>query len=388
MMKGSALCFLLLIAATAEAHAAAKIGRASVAGVSVSGLTPGEARRRLTRELDRKLSYPHILTDGRKTTRRQRRHLGARLDVDAMVKRARSGEKHVPLLLKVDAYAMQRALRRLAPYFHVTGKNARVGEWRGKVVIIPQRNWSRVDVARSAWALAPRLQKNPALRYLRLTTKTTAPPLTAARLKGINGVLARYTTRFNPGNVKRTRNMRIAINTINGTLLSPGEVFSLNQVVGERTQARGYRTSIVFNKGHKVPGIGAGVSQVTGTIFNAALLAGLPIVTYRTHSRPVDYIPLGRDATVAWGQFDMKFKNNTSAPVYIRYEISGNRATAILFGKKKPGQRVSLIVRSQRRGPREITAQLYRTIRKNGKVVMKHKVGSSHYKWNVSDWYD
>jgi vancomycin resistance protein YoaR len=180
--------------------------------------------------------------------------------------------------------------------------------------------------------------------------------------------------------------MHVAINSINGTLLSPNETFSLNKTVGERTQARGYRTTIIFKNGYKVAGLGGGVSQVTGTLFNAALLAGLPLVTYRTHSRPVAYLPIGRDATVAWGGFDMKFKNNTPAPIYISYRIRGNRATATLFGAKEAKKDVRINVTSRRIREREIKAQLYRTIRRSGKVVSKQRLGTSHYKWNQADW--
>jgi len=180
--------------------------------------------------------------------------------------------------------------------------------------------------------------------------------------------------------------MRIAIKVINGTFVKPGAVFSLNKTVGERTQARGYRTSIVFLNGYKVPGIGAGVSQVTGTIFNAALLADLPIVEYRTHSRPVTYLPVGRDATVAWGSLDMKWKNNTAAPIYINYQISGTRVTATLFGKRTAGQRVSLNVVARNLGPRRKTAQLFRTTRHGAKVIKKEKIGTSNYNWKEGEW--
>ena len=75
-------------------------------------------------------------------------------------------------------------------------------------------------------------------------------------------------------NAKRNNNIQIAAESIDGTLLSPGEVFSLNQTVGKRTQARGFRTAPVFVNAEKVPGVGGGVSQITGTLFNAAALAG------------------------------------------------------------------------------------------------------------------
>jgi vancomycin resistance protein YoaR len=174
--------------------------------------------------------------------------------------------------------------------------------------------------------------------------------------------------------------MRLATRRIDGTVLSPNEVFSLNKVVGERTQARGYRTATIFAGGKKEPGIGGGVSQVTGTLFNAALVAGLPIVSYRVHSRPVAYLPIGRDATVVYGGFDMKFKNDTSAPIFIDYKLQGNTLRARLYGKRT-GRKVRLSVSSKRQGEREMSAKLYRVIRQGNKVVKKELVGDSKYSW-------
>lgn len=359
-----------------------------VAGVNLAGLTPDEARRRIARALSKKLDFQHTMTDGRRFIKRKRRDLGIYLAVEDMLKRAQSGQKSVPLLLDVKASELQRALSRLSPQIAFRGSPARVGEYRGKVVISPHQNVRSLNVAGATQSVIKQFRKNSGNRILRLSVIERPPALTTARLKGINARLASFSTEFNPGKVKRTNNVKLGIRSIDGTLLSNGEVFSLNKTVGERTQLRGYRTSIIFKNGYQTPGIGAGVSQVTGTLFNAALMAGLPIVEYRTHSRPVVYLPLGRDATVAWGGFDMKFKNNTGAPVYIAYKIGGSRAIATLYGAQRAkADKVSLKVNSQKLGPREIKAQLYRWIRRDSKTV-KQKVGSSHYKWNVGAWED
>lgn len=363
-----------------------KLGKVNVAGVAVNGLTPTEAQRRLRRELQSRLRTRVVLTGGARKVTQTRQALGLQLDLGAMIARAKSGNKYVPLLMYVDRPHAINVLRRLGPRFRVASRDATVVFQRGRTRIVPERNAQSLNVGASVPALAQQIQKNPAARVLSLRVYRRTPRLTRTRLRGITGRLATYTTRFNPSVYKRTRNMHIAIKAIDGTLLSPNETFSLNKIVGERTQARGYRTTIVFRNGYKVSDLGGGVSQVTGTIFNAALLAGLPIVTYRTHSRPVAYISIGRDATVSWGNFDMQFKNNTPAPIYVSYKISGNRATATLFGKANPQRRVSVRVVSQNIGPREKKAQLYRTIRQNGKVVQKQRVGTSHYKWNQADW--
>ncbi len=374
--------FVITLPAEAKSPNAPKVG-----GLSLSGLSPAAARQRLTRGLSKKLDFRVVLTDGRRFVWRRRRDLGVYLALDEMLKSAKSG-KNIPVRFDIRTDELQKALRQLAPRFASAGAAARIGETKGKVRVVPHRNVRYLDAPASAQSIAQQWKRNPGAKRLTVKMIEKPPIMTAQRLKGINARLASFTTRFNPGKVKRTINLRLGIKEINGTLLSPNEVFSLNGVVGERTQARGYRSAIIFKNGYQVPGIGAGLSQVTGTLFNAALMAGLPIVTYRTHSRPVAYLPLGRDATVAWGSFDMKFKNNTGAPIYIAYKAGANSATATLYGAKqaKP-DKVSLKVAVQRIGPREIKAQLYRWIRRDGKIV-KQKVGASHYKWNVGAWED
>ena len=313
--------------------------------------------------------------------------MGAELNLGWMLGRAARGQKFVPLKLRVNDALALKSLRRLAPQFQMQARSARPVAVGTKVQIRPEQNGVKLNVGGCLVRIKQSLEKNAGTRRIALAANRSQPPITRARLKGINAVIATYSTNFDPGNVKRTGNMRLGIKAINGTLLSPDETFSLNKTVGERTQARGYRTTIVFENGYKVPGIGGGISQVTGTLFNAALLAGLPITSYRTHSQPVAYIPIGRDATVAYGSFDMKFKNNRKTPIFISYTLQGDRVTAQLLGAKT-NQKVSLRVISKKIGPREIKAQLYRTIRQNGKVVAKSKVGDSHYKWKDSDWMD
>jgi vancomycin resistance protein YoaR len=359
----------------------ARLGDINVAGVAVDGLTPGEARQRVRRQLDQKLNTKVKLTDGSRTVAVPRRLLGVGIDAEGMIALAKMGAKTVPLRFKVDPRYTQRGLRQVAPRFAFPGRNARVFEYKGTVHIAPSLDVRRVNVPVSAQHIARTLEKDPTTRLVRLTLIKKKPPVATESLNGINARLGRFETRFNPGHMKRTKNMRLAIGRIDGTILPPGKTFSLNDTVGPRTQSSGFRTAVIFKDRGMAYDIGGGVSQVTGTLFNAALLAGLPIVTYRTHTQPVAYLPVGRDATVTWGAFDMKFKNSTDAPIIISYKLTGNRAIATLYGKKTPGRQVSVRVVSKKIGPREIRAQLWRVYKENGKVVRKEYVGSSHYQW-------
>lgn len=377
-LSGALICFPL------TARAAETFGDQNAGGVSVKGLNREEAIRRLKRELapklDKKIQLRAGPTNDIQTVTRRRGDMGFDVNIGKMIARLERGDKYVPVFFRVDIPSAQRALRRVQNGLNTSPVNARPVYYKKKVRINSQQPGGRLNIGASAVAVRQRAESDAAQTRFPLVRDAVAPTVTTERLKGINAILATYSTDLNPGNKGRTTNVRLASDTIDGTVLKPGETFSLNDTVGQRTPQRGYRKAIIFKDQKLEPGYGGGVSQVTGTLFNAALEAGLPIVTYRVHSRPVDYIPTGRDATVYWGSFDMKFKNNTSAPVFISYNLKGSKLTARLFGRKT-GNKVKISVRQQRVSEREINAQLYRTIRRNGKVITKQRVGTSKYDW-------
>ena len=382
VLSGALLC------SHCPARAAENFGVQNAGGVSVKGLNREQAIRRLKRELAPKLDKKIQLRAGPssdvKTVTRRRGDVGFEVNIGKMLARLERGDKYVPVFFRVDIPRAQRALRRVQNGLHTSPINARPVYSKGKVTINSEKPGGRLNIGASAVAIRNRAEKDAGQTRFPLVRDAVAPTVTSARLKGIDAVLETFTTRLNPNKKGRTTNVRVASQSIDGTVLKPDETFSLNDTVGQRTPERGYKKAIIFANRELKTDYGGGVSQVTGTLFNAALLAGLPIVTYRVHTRPVEYIALGRDATVSWGNFDMKFKNNTGAPIFISYKLKGRKLTARLFGKKT-GNKVSVSVSSQKVGPREINAQLYRTIRRDGKVITKQRVGRSKYKWEIDE---
>ena len=126
----------------------------------------------------------------------------------------------------------------------------------------------------------------------------------------------------------------LAAAAIDGTLIEPGGQFSFNFVVGERTAARGYLPAKIIFNGQFTDGIGGGVCQVSSTVYNAALLAGMKISEYHPHSLPVSYVAPSFDAMVNSAGSDLRFENETALPVYIRAEADGERLTISVFGEK------------------------------------------------------
>lgn len=354
-----------------------------VGGVSVAGLDQTAAIRRVRRELAPRLERKVALVSSSKVAFRRRRDLGFSLDVGQMLAHAKA-KKGSSIFFRVDPAQARRALTRVAGSLATSPRDARPIYFKRRVQIRPEIVGKKLNVSTSSARLAILGAKNPTQTRFSLAETAIPPRVTRANLKGINAILSTFTTSFNPGKVKRTLNMRVALRHIDGEIIPPKGTFSLNQTVGERTQARGFRTAIIFEEGKEKPGLGGGVSQITGTLFNAALLAGLPIVTYQTHSRPVAYLPIGRDATVAWNSFDNKWKNDTGAPIFISYRLKGDRLTATLFGHRT-GRTAKLRVSKKQLGPRDIKANLYRVIFVNGKPQKREKVGSSHYEWKADN---
>ncbi|MCL6630336.1 MAG: VanW family protein, partial [Armatimonadetes bacterium] len=229
------------------------------------------------------------------------------------------------------------------------------------------------------------------------------PKVVQSDFTGITGVIASYSTKYRTWQRDRTHNLMTAARALNGTLIKPGEVFSYNEVVGPRQPSRGYRKAPIFVRGEVEQGIGGGVCQVSTTLYNAALLANMEIVSRAHHSRPVDYAPVGRDATVAYPSPDLKFKNTTPAPVYISASVGGGTVNITLFGRKMDDQEVELVSEGhQVIRPRVIRiadknlspgeeivreagrpghrVKIYRIIKKHGQVIKKELICSDFYK--------
>ena len=129
--------------------------------------------------------------------------------------------------------------------------------------------------------------------------------------------LIEYSTIFDPSNRNRSNNLAISAEKIDGTIIMPGETFSYNQTVGERTIAAGYKEAGAYAGGKVVQDVGGGICQTSSTLYNAALLANLEIVDRSNHQFLTSYVDASRDATVAWGSIDFQFKNTRTYPIKI-----------------------------------------------------------------------
>ena len=215
--------------------------------------------------------------------------------------------------------------------------------------------------------------------------------------------LATYTTRYDPSNKNRSNNIAISSEKIDGTIIMPGEVFSYNQIVGERTIAAGYKEAGAYAGGKVVQDVGGGICQTSSTLYNAALLANLEITDRSNHQFLTSYVSAGRDATVSWGGIDFQFKNTRSYPIKIEASAKNGVCTMSIYGIKEETE-YEVVIQSvvlsyipyttkyendptleegkevvEQSGYTGCTSEAYRILKLNGEVVSKTLLSKDTY---------
>ncbi|MDD3766258.1 MAG: VanW family protein [Eubacteriales bacterium] len=164
--------------------------------------------------------------------------------------------------------------------------------------------------------LTPQVSKPP-------KPQVTAPPEETPKdleepedpIEPVEETLSAFYTKIVDSSKARLKNIQLANEALNKAIVQSGDIFSFNDVVGPRTADRGYQEAPIIIDEEKEMGIGGGVCQVSTTLYNAALAGGLEIIERHQHSAEVGYIELGRDATVSYGGYDLKFKNTLPYPI-------------------------------------------------------------------------
>ncbi|NMA65504.1 MAG: hypothetical protein GX957_04580 [Clostridiaceae bacterium] len=193
-----------------------------------------------------------------------------------------------------------------------------------------------------------------------LPVEFIAPLVTKEELENIvfRDTLAAFTTYFQTNtqnNINRGINIGLAAESIDGTILLPGEEFSFNEVVGPRTPEKGYKSAHIYVQGEIRDGIGGGICQVSTTLYNAVLRANLEVTERHNHMFTVGYVPLGTDAAVSYGYADLKFKNTTGYPLKIEAVVQKNAVGfKLICTNEYPDLKVKLATKTISSTPRTV----------------------------------
>lgn len=170
-----------------------------------------------------------------------------------------------------------------------------------------------------------------------LSIASIAPSQTKAEMEAQYGLICYAVTNASSSSSNRLTNIKRALELINGTCLKPGESFSFNQTVGQRTGSRGFKVATAYSAGEVTEQVGGGICQVSTTLWNAAVKADLKIDERHPHSLTVGYVDLGKDAAVDWSSKDLRFTNNGDDAIYICcYLTDDKRIRFGIFGKLLP----------------------------------------------------
>ena len=165
----------------------------------------------------------------------------------------------------------------------------------------------------------------------------TDPEITTNKIgtEAFPNLLSSFSTKYDASNKDRSTNLKLAMDKINGVVLMPGEEFSYNKVVGERTISAGYKEAKIYSNGKVIDGLGGGICQISTTLYDAVLYANLEVTSRRNHQFVTSYVKAGLDATVVYGSTDFKFKNSRSYPIKIVGEVDGGVEKIDIYGVKE-----------------------------------------------------
>lgn len=199
----------------------------------------------------------------------------------------------------------------------------------GKPAITPSKDGLTITEEKLASAVAPLLAKPADQKTGPVEASVVKAAFTTeqAQALGIKEIVGEFTTYY-PHAAYRNNNLGKAAAGINGSLLKPGDTFSLNKSLGERTAANGYVDGYVIQGGALVKEVGGGVSQSATTTYNAMFFAGLKDVEHHPHTFYIDRYPAGREATVYYGALDLRFANDTQYGVYVQAYIKASTPSA------------------------------------------------------------
>jgi vancomycin resistance protein YoaR len=238
----------------------------------------------------------------------------------------------VPLSYRIEKEKLSKAIKGLKKSFEREAKNAYYNS--NFTTLTPEQFGYRLQEEKLAREIIKNLEQKDAPLITAVPVEELSPNLTLAHLaeKGIIAGVASFTTSFDASNINRTHNITLAAAELDQLLIAPGQIFSFNGILGDTTPAKGYREGIVIQDGKYVAGYGGGVCQVSSTLYNVALLAGLKILERHHHRYETNYACAGRDATIFYGSRDLKFKNIREHYMLISTRVEDGEITIAMAG--------------------------------------------------------
>lgn len=329
----------------------------SVNGINVGAMTYDEAQNALRSEKERILFDVKLAVnyDDSKTTF-DASELGVTDNADEILKSALMtsaqdksiGEKYNDVInmtkgqnfdieLVVDETKLHNTLNEYAQKVNVSAKDAQAkyNKTADHFVYADSENGKKVDVEALYKTMIQKINSGD-FSDVSVMGTVVAPEITTDKLKENTALIGSCITKTTE-NENRNINIDLMCKAVDGLKIEQGQTLSINDLVGERTEQKGFKNAPAIMDGTKlVDDMGGGICQLSGTLYNAALKANMEIVERVHHTWPSTYLPIGLDATLNWDDKDLKIKNNSEWPIYISAEHIAGEVVVKLYGQPLP----------------------------------------------------
>lgn len=293
-------------------------------------LTPEEIQRFVAEEAEPALASPIVVQVGEETARLTTNQLSRLLTVE-------ESPEHT-LSLVLDEARLVELVRGVAGEVERAPVDARVELVDDRPAIIPAEVGQEIDTDDLVTKVRGVLLA-PGERQVEVALTELEPEVgeEETRAWDVDQVMAEFTSPFptGPENEARTQNIRVGLGHVNGTVVMPGEQFSLAERLAPITAERGYVEAGVIVDGRLVNGIGGGLSQVSTTVLNTAWFAGVQLDEFTPHSYYISRYPVGREATIAIGLIDNVWTNDTDSPIVVQAGIEGDEIQMRFWGDRQ-----------------------------------------------------
>lgn len=336
--------------------------------------------------------------------------LGLSCDTEKYVRDAFELKENESISLQFDLNSskVDKFVKNKCTDYNIQAKNAGLKRKNGEFKITKSKTGKQVDETATASLIMSTVATSAAGSYpvnVNAVISETQPDYTSEDMEKCDDILGKFSTTFSEGEIQRSHNLRNAVGFIDGSVVYPGETFSVADKIYPLSADNGYEEAPSYADGEVVESLGGGVCQVSTTLYNAVLRAELEIVERSPHSMVVTYVQPSMDAAIAGDYKDLKFSNNTDTPIYIQGVASGGVITFTVYGDEtrptersiefqsvkvetiQPGKDIVTEDKTQPEGYEKVTQQahvgyvanLYKIIYENGVEQSREKINYSKY---------
>ena len=319
-------------------------------------------------------------------------------DMKTKISLKKGEKKIIPLTCSYNIKKVDNLIDKIYSKLYISPKDASAKIVNGNIVVYEERKGQAVDKENLKDIIVYNLDSSQS----EIPLDVLNPKYTYDQLMKIDTLLGSYETYFNPKRKNRVNNITVAANSTSDILVNTNEKFSFNQQLRDNDAYNKLKVASIILNGKHDKGVGGGICQVSTTIYNAALYAGMDIVQITNHSIPSPYVTKGRDATVSNGSMDFVFKNNNNNPIIVHNEIFENKIVSKIYGCSSDKRNIEIeteivetiknkkIYKSdsklqkgtkvvEQEGRLGYTVNTFRLYKSNNEILKKELVNTSYY---------